>query len=173
MGELAHNTTAAKSKSDYNMAIAVSDRVELEHVRLMHCNCDQTPIPSDGDLGFEIEHSVEVETKANHVLVFATFIFKAFRDNEKSCDVFASIETTFLLSYSADTLEGLEADNFREFGEINGIYNAWPYWREFVQNTIVRMGLPTLTLPVFRLSRPSSASTETKSAPESDTVQEN
>jgi len=37
------------------------------------------------------------------------------------------------------------------FARTNGIYNAWPYWREFVQNMIARMNLPPLVIPVFRL----------------------
>jgi preprotein translocase subunit SecB len=32
---------------------------------------------------------------------------------------------------------------------MNGIYNIWPYWREYVQTTTSRLGLPPLTLPVL------------------------
>lgn len=37
------------------------------------------------------------------------------------------------------------------FAKMNGVYNAWPYFREYVQSTTQRMGLPSVTLPVFRI----------------------
>lgn len=39
------------------------------------------------------------------------------------------------------------------FARVNGTFNAWPYWREFIQNMFARMGLPPLTLPLFRISK--------------------
>jgi len=58
----------------------------------------------------------------------------------------------------------------RHFAETNGLYNAWPYWREFVQNTAARMSLPGLTVPVLRLGRsqprPSALPAETTALPE-------
>ena len=35
------------------------------------------------------------------------------------------------------------------FMTINPISNAWPYWREFVQNMSSRMGFPALTVPLL------------------------
>lgn len=37
------------------------------------------------------------------------------------------------------------------FQEGNAIFNAWPYFREYLQSTLQRMGLPTFTLPFLRL----------------------
>jgi hypothetical protein len=31
--------------------------------------------------------------------------------------------------------------------------NVWPYWREFVQSSSVRMGLPALPVPLFHLAQ--------------------
>lgn len=39
---------------------------------------------------------------------------------------------------------------FGSFAEINGTVNAWPYVRELVQNTLVRMNLPPITVPLYR-----------------------
>jgi hypothetical protein len=43
-----------------------------------------------------------------------------------------------------ETLEG--------FAQTNGIFHAWPYARELVTNTISRMRLPAITLPLFKPS---------------------
>jgi len=60
------------------------------------------------------------------------------------------IEASFRLTYRLDSIEGLDEENFRAFGELNGIYNAYPYWREYLQSTITRMGLPPLIAPLFK-----------------------
>ena len=39
----------------------------------------------------------------------------------------------------------------RAFAEVNGAFNAWPYFREFVQSTSLRMDLPPIILPVYRV----------------------
>lgn len=35
----------------------------------------------------------------------------------------------------------------------NAVHNSWPYWREYVQSTCARAGLPTLEVPPFRLPK--------------------
>lgn len=37
------------------------------------------------------------------------------------------------------------------FHQGNAIFNCWPYFREFVQSTTVRMNLPPATIPFLRL----------------------
>ena len=70
------------------------------------------------------------------------------KDAEKP---YLTIEATFVLTYFVDSFENLQDENLRAFAATNGIYNAWPYWREYVQSTISRMGQPPITVPVFRL----------------------
>lgn len=39
----------------------------------------------------------------------------------------------------------------KAFKDGNAIFNAWPYFREYLQNNLQRMGLPPLTAPFLRL----------------------
>ena len=39
----------------------------------------------------------------------------------------------------------------RAFKDGNAIFNCWPYFREYLQNTVTRMNLPPLTVPLLRL----------------------
>ena len=48
------------------------------------------------------------------------------------------------------------------FGDTNAVLNAWPYLRETIHTTSLRMGLPPLLLPLFRLSGPPGSATGTK-----------
>jgi hypothetical protein len=85
------------------------------------------------------------------VIVIPKFQLRAFNESESGKPII-NIDASFLLTYKVKDFDGLTKRGFGAFGDINGIYNAWPYWREFVQNTIGRMGLPTLTIPVFRIA---------------------
>lgn len=64
-----------------------------------------------------------------------------------------SLQAAFDLLYELPKAKEFSAAALSHFANVNGVYNAWPYWRELVQNTSVRMGLPPLVLPVFRIPR--------------------
>jgi hypothetical protein len=58
-------------------------------------------------------------------------------------------------AYEVDYIlrEGFEitSEHVKAFKDGNAIFNAWPYFREYLQNNLQRMGLPALTAPFLRL----------------------
>jgi preprotein translocase subunit SecB len=66
--------------------------------------------------------------------------------------VLVRIMSTFELIYSLPEVIKPTPEEVNAFCKTNAMLNSWPYWREFVQNTIVRMNMPPLTLPLFRLT---------------------
>jgi hypothetical protein len=64
------------------------------------------------------------------------------------------IRAKFELRYRVPSDYPLMRMELAAFARVNGIYNAWPYFREIVQNITGRMGLPSLILPVYRIPRP-------------------
>lgn len=160
MGKIAkvteeHGISERPTKADFNLAIKVSDRIQLQDVRLMSCRCEQSRFIRQTEKNFLIDKSTQtvLDKESNCVFVFAQFRLDTF-ETTKDKDSFAVIEAAFLIIYQVDNPEGLTQEDVDQFGKINGVYNAWPYWREFAQNTIVRMGLPALTIPVFRILPP-------------------
>lgn len=169
----------SQAKTDFELAIQVSDRIQLDTVRLMGCNCKQKHLVGPGQKGFQIKRTTDssMDEGTNRVFVLANFTLKTFETGANDKEPFAVIEALFLLIYQADSLQGITKKAVDFFGKTNGIYNAWPYWREFVQNTIVRMGLPPLTIPVFRIFAPKKPKTpkkkvaaKTKSLPKKKTT---
>jgi preprotein translocase subunit SecB len=138
---------------DYALAAPVSDQVSIRDVRLISSGCSQTPNAGRGKHSLEIncEVKTQADKKKDYILVFPTFKLEGIplEGNKKKPDLI--IEATFVILYKVESLVGLKQSNFEAFGQSNGVYNAWPYWREFVQNTVARMSLPPLTIPVFRL----------------------
>jgi hypothetical protein len=94
--------------------------------------------------------------------VIPEFHFEAFSE-AKTREPAILIDASFILAYKIKDFKGLTKKGFEQFANLNGIYNAWPYWREFVQNTIVRMGLLSLSIPVFRIvEQPKNKNTRVK-----------
>jgi hypothetical protein len=78
-------------------------------------------------------------------------VVDAFVRSEDDGDAFLRVRGVFELDYRL--AEGTRASKkaLNLFAEANGVFNAWPYFREFVQSTTQRMGVPPIVLPLYRL----------------------
>ncbi len=62
-----------------------------------------------------------------------------------------SIKATFQLVYRLDTDPPPKESRvlfFGAFAELSGLHHCWPYWREFVDSSTRRMGVPVITSPL-------------------------
>jgi hypothetical protein len=66
------------------------------------------------------------------------------------------ITVTFAMTYLMPDAGAYPDDVLDEFARINAVFNAWPYWREYVQSTTSRMNLPPMVLPVMRVPAPAT-----------------
>jgi hypothetical protein len=64
------------------------------------------------------------------------------------------MHVTFALEYHSGEISRFPDSVLEEFARVNGVYNAWPYLREYVQTTVSRMNLPPLLLPLLRVGPP-------------------
>jgi hypothetical protein len=131
----------------------VSDRVQILEIRLLESRAEQKRF--DEETPRRMTQNIQVETHLDAgkstLEVFPHFMLVVKRQGASPEDLFVRIDARFALTYSIGSQDGLTDENYYAFGQRNGVYNAWPYWREFVQSTTVRMGLPPLTLPVYRI----------------------
>lgn len=58
------------------------------------------------------------------------------------------VKAKFNIIYHAE--EPLSEEEAKVFSEQNCLFNVWPYWREFVQQTCMRMGAPNLQVPLLK-----------------------
>jgi len=132
--------------------VAVANAVQLREIRLIDSFSHVRPEAIKGKRSYEIERSARVEISAESPLfmVFADFRLRGPSDtdpNKLALDIGAS----YLLVYKADGIRDFDRAALEEFADINALFNAWPYWREFVQSITTRMGLAPLTVPVLRI----------------------
>lgn len=135
-------------------ASIVARHVNLVSVTLKEANVsssfDPLNIPAEldltlrfrGDYGFD-------ENDKDHVYVTLDCRFGASADEHAKTNV-CDVQAVFLLIYKLEDAATFPSDALEHFAHLNGAYNAWPYWRQFVQSTTAEMGLSGVTLPVFR-----------------------
>ncbi|MCG5516378.1 MULTISPECIES: hypothetical protein [unclassified Ectothiorhodospira] len=65
------------------------------------------------------------------------------------------LEITADFSAEYDIRDGIEDETLRpaleEFARHNLGHHIWPYWREYVQGTCARMGIPPIPIPMYLL----------------------
>lgn len=59
----------------------------------------------------------------------------------------------FRLTYSVTADGPLRRADLEQFASWNAVFNAWPYWREYISSTLNRAQLPKFLLPVMVVSR--------------------
>lgn len=64
-----------------------------------------------------------------------------------------SLVARFRLLYTVRSEERLKRSDLEQFAHWNAVFNAWPYWREYLSSTINRAHLPTFVAPVMRVPR--------------------
>jgi hypothetical protein len=90
------------------------------------------------------------------------------KGEDKKPETVVSVECAYEVDYVLR--EGFEVtpEQVKAFKDGNAIFNVWPYFREYLQNHLQRMGLPPLIAPFLRLQpKPKSRKREnTSHAPE-------
>ena len=130
--------------------------VQIESVRLCEGICRSFVKPDEVaeaiDARLSHAHSIVEAEDKEKLLVRVTFRCQVQKeDNEKAEQ--AEIFGVFELSYRIPGKESFSSDELEEFAQVNAVFNAWPYWREYVQASLVRMGMPIIMIPVFRVPR--------------------
>ena len=138
--------------------------VQIDSVRLRDGSCRSLADPSSvaAELAAKVEHDVFVTRGLGDDATFKISVrfllqIRTTTDEEKFQ---AEISAAFDLSYRLSTEDTFSAEEIEGFGQLNAVFNAWPYWREFVQTSLSRMALPSLTLPLYRMPQGQTPSEE-------------
>jgi preprotein translocase subunit SecB len=137
----------------------VAARIQIENVELVHAHferSDDGPLPVAAAAAFVPEIGIDFEWQLDERAeqLGCLFRFGAYRDEgeEQPYRLFAH----FRLLYSVADPATLDDDDIHQFVAWNAMFNAWPYWREYLSSTVNRAGFPRVTLPVMRVPRETS-----------------
>lgn len=91
----------------------------------------------------------ELAATDDSLIVSSTFLFRLAPDDASSRPLLHLRATAELVYARRPETKVADAD-VEAFASINVPFNAWPYWREFTQTSLARLGLPVFPLPLFR-----------------------
>ena len=133
------------------LAERVAATVDIIEVRLVETSAMQQMMDAAHPPKVRVARKSETirNNEDGFIAVKISFLFEA-KDAEKEGGAKVKIEAVYDLMYRLENLSQFSDEEIDAFGDVNGCYNAWPFWREYVYTTLARMGLPPITLPVFR-----------------------
>jgi hypothetical protein len=160
------NVISVDPDNDFRAARA-AQKVVLEEIYLVETKTWRRPgiIPPEvlalqHKCSTEIIYPKEYKGRSDLYFTLCKFWVTAIKDKSTNKPVM-KIEASFYTSFSYD----LDDPDFKDFKprdpeeedfslfeylyRITPLSTAWPYWREFVQNTSARMGFPALMVPLL------------------------
>ena len=140
-------------------AIALHTKAEISSVRLAWARSWSRPMmpnilpPSSP---FNIAYKVgDFHLGAGHLTLETDFnlvVFEAGKEQEySSSEPMIRIDCRFEAQYSLAPEYIPTEREIEAFRSANAIFNCWPYFREYIQGTTIKMGLPALVIPFLRI----------------------
>jgi hypothetical protein len=145
--------SAAQPPYDPAAVGRLAKRVQIRSVDLLGAHFDRkddgTLPTTPGDFTPEIGIAPEWEVSEADGLLGCAFTFSTVPEEGPF-----RIVARFRLLY--DLGEGGRPDDqdITQFVYWNAVFNAWPYWREYVSSTVNRAHLPPYMVPVMRVPMP-------------------
>ena len=135
----------------------VSSLVQIEDVRLREGSFRSFVRPADAGEEVSVrewrEAKVEEVGDDGSLCIGIEFRMKLCDPDVEEEVLKAEVRGVFELAYRIPAKETFTDAELAEFSNVNAVFNAWPYWREFVQAALGRMSMPSYVLPVYRVPR--------------------
>lgn len=145
--------TSVPPKLDSNAVSRVATAVEIENIELVGSHYerdDDAPRPASLHANETPGIRIGLEWGVHHPLLVVVASFAtAFAVEPQPY----SIVARFRLTYRLDTEDPPDPGDVEQFAHWNAMFNAWPYWREFVASIINRGQLPRFVVPVMGVPR--------------------
>lgn len=139
----------------YEQAYRISSLVEIRELFLAKASFVRREVAKGANYTVSLKQSASSfpEPESNCLRVKASFRFAAHEGENSGANDPVEVGATFEARYSLvkENMSDFTQEHYDAFARTNGIFNAWPYFREFLQSSLVRMGLPAFALPVLRL----------------------
>lgn len=167
--------TIEQTQQQMLLALEINRNAALGCVRLARSKVGARPldeIPKDPiDVKFAMK-SRNVDAPKGQLRVAVDFRVsleahaqRAGREPGEKLQPIVSVECTFEVDYQLR--EGFEPspEQVKAFKDGNVIFNCWPYFRQYLQESVQRMGYPPVTAPFLRV-QPKPAKAVKKAEPD-------
>lgn len=142
-----------QSNDEVSLAVALAKRSDIVSVGLRGANLSCGPASTlkrtlKPSLGFEPGPAVVSKQSFS---IETNFWFRGIAEDPLQ-EPIIEITCTFESRYAITDLEfEPSAEQLEAFRQGNAVFNTWPFFREFVQSSVTRMGSPAPPVPFLRL----------------------
>jgi len=145
-----------QTKEQMREAIALHTGAAIKWIRLARSrvwSLAQASINEVGSVAFDINFRPGASHRHDNLLTIDTdFNFVILSDSPENKPIL-TVECQFEARYCL--VEGFEPSEsqIEAFQAANAVFNCWPFFREYVQNTVTRMNFPPPPVPFLRIVR--------------------
>ena len=140
------------------MAFEVHQHAAMDAIRLARGKVS-AHVSEDSDRRLSIEFSFKSKVlpgRAGEMLLEIAFRMSGTpetdsEDSRGKADPAVLVECAYEARYSLNEDFQVTEEQVKAFKDGNAIFNVWPYFREYLQNSLQRMGLPPFAAPFLRL----------------------
>jgi hypothetical protein len=164
--------TISQQPEQIKLAAALQQKSDISNISLIEsvATCKAALTKNVLPFSFAVEFQAEeIECEGANLRVTTRFSFKIINDKDKA----EVISLRCLLGAEYTLAEGFQpsAEQIKAFKEGPAIFNCWPYFREYVQNTVVRMNYPPPTIPFLWLEVKKLAHAEAIAPKQAESIQ--
>ncbi len=176
--------TIQQTAEQAKLAFELHTHAEIESVRLLKSRVARRSLlePLRGPIALRLKHKAR-QASAPEGLLRLEISFHMSGAEEKAASAPDSgrvreplvlVECIWEVDYRLAEKYQPTPEAVKAFKDGNAVFNCWPYFREYVQNTITRMNLPPLTVPLLRLlpKLPKTKATQPRPAPPAERAEE-
>lgn len=140
-----------KKESEFRSLNKIVPRVELLNIYMQRGNFERQPDATEYEkLGAKISFEGELFARDKEGFQALVRLSVEGKPIENEDYAVSKIESEYVLTYKLKDDRKISKSDLKAFCNMNAIYNAWPFWREYVQSATTRMEIPVLTLPLLR-----------------------
>lgn len=143
-----------QTAEEAKLCLALVKRAEMERVRLVESR-SQCLANRDEDFSDPVEFELKFKSlgakcSGREMRVLTAFNFKIVRDRDSRQELIL-ITCKFEAIYELASDYEPDLDQVEAFRKANGIFNSWPFFREYIQSTVTRMDFPPPPIPFLKL----------------------
>ena len=124
----------------------IVSQLELVDIVMIDCNAKHNTAYSQGNLEINIKDKLSFEQADNLLVINFKYAFTANISEQENPGL--EIKTTYQIKYEVKNGVAITKEFMDIFQQYTIGMLLWPFFREFLNNMIFRMGLPHLILPL-------------------------
>lgn len=134
-------------------ALRLAGQADLLDIRMVESSFCHIEFPGEGQITYHLHISpgAQLSESEQRLVTSADFNLDIGQDVDGETNEIASIKFKLAGLYALTESSDFTEEEVTAFAETTGVFALYPYAREYVQDVTGRLGLPPLTLGLYKI----------------------